>query len=156
MASITRQTVLRRNQARYVAHSTQGENMKSTIKKIALVSALFLFAQLSSAAEITFGKLVGKWTSERLQPSGDTIAVQLEITSDHIFSGIVFENRIPVWTYAGTCELNGNELTWTYLQSTRPLEPNTQDTDVIQTIDARKFTYTSKLSGEPGSYDRVQ
>jgi hypothetical protein len=155
MASITRQTNLPHNQPRHTAQTTRGENMKSTFRKLAFISALVLIAQFSSAAEITFGKLVGEWESETQNVSGDTIEVQLEITADHIFSGIVFENRVPVWTYAGTCELNGNELTWTYEHSTKPLEPNTQDIDVIQTIDAQKFTYTSKLTGEPGSYDRV-
>jgi len=124
-------------------------------RDMAVIAMLVMFAQVSPAAEFTFDQLVGKWRAERLQPEGETVVVELEITSDHIFSGIVFANRVPVWTYAGTCELKGNELTWTYLESTQPLE-HEQDTDVIESIDSKQFTYTSMLSGETGSYDRVE
>jgi hypothetical protein len=130
--------------------------MKLTYYRTAFLFAVVLITQFTSAAEITYENLVGKWKAERPHPSGATVVVQLEITADHNFSGVAFANSNPIWTYDGTCELKGNELTWTYLHSSSPMPPNMQDTDEILSVDEQHWTYKSTLSGETGSYDRVQ
>lgn len=129
--------------------------MKSTYCRMAFLFAIILLTQFASAAEITYEGLVGKWKAEKQHPSGAMIVVQLEITADHNFSGVASANGNPIWTYDGTCELKGNELTWTYLHSSSPMPPKMQDTDEILSVDEQHFTYKSKLSDETGSYEKV-
>ena len=130
--------------------------MKAIFFKVTWVVFILLFSQLTSAADITYESLVGKWKAEKSHPSGAMIVVQLEMTSDHNFSGVASTNGNPIWTYDGTYTLKGNELTWTYLNSSTPMPPNMQDTDVILSVDDQIYTYKSKLSGETGSYNRIK
>jgi hypothetical protein len=134
----------------------KGINMNSKFFRIVIISILIVFTNAALSAEITYSGLVGKWRAEKPHPSGAIVAVELEITSDNTFRGIAFVNGVPNWTYNGTLQLRGNELTWSYLKSSRPMPPNYQDVDLILSIEDQKYTYRSKLSGEISSYDRIK
>jgi hypothetical protein len=130
--------------------------MRFGLSKFALILLVVLFAQFASAARISYKNLVGTWTLQRLLPSGELMAVRLEITPDHTFSGTITTNGAVTWTYSGTFTLKGNQLTWTYVESTKPLPPNFQDTDLILSVKADSFSYSSTSSSETGVYDRVK
>lgn len=132
--------------------------MNSKFFRIVIIFILIVFTNAALSAEITYSGLVGKWQAEKPYPSGAIVTVELEITSDNTFRGIAFVNGVPnsIWTYNGTLQLKGNELTWSYLKSSRPMPLNYQDVDLILSIEDQKYTYKSKLSGEIGSYDRIK
>ncbi len=98
---------------------------------------------------------IGRWVIEKPHPSGAMITVQMQIGEDHHFSGSMLVNGAVNWTFAGDWEMSGNEITYTYRESSKPLPENYKDTDVIISIDETSYSYTSKLSGETNTYTRV-
>ncbi|HEY6130854.1 MAG TPA: hypothetical protein VIV27_02490 [Halioglobus sp.] len=130
--------------------------MTATLRKFVVLIALVSFAQISFAVDMAFASLIGKWKSERIDDAGVLVVIQLEIRPDQTFSSTVYENDRKAATFEGICELRGKELTWTYLHSSKPLTANKSDTDMILNVDEQQFIYKSKLSGEPGLYNRVQ
>lgn len=131
--------------------------MSSRFLNPVFIAILVLFAPFTYASKATIERLVGEWKLEKPDPSGVIlIGVHLEITSDHKFKATSFANGTPVSTYVGTFELKGSEVTWTYLHSGGALPPNFQDTDIILTINKKRFIYKSKSSTETGIYYRVK
>jgi hypothetical protein len=130
--------------------------MKYGLARVVILCSLLFITNHTFADDIDFSALVGKWRAEKPHSSGAVVAVELEIKTDKTFSGIALINDVPKWTYDGTLVLKGNELTWTYLNSSKPMPPDYQDVDKILSIGKDKFTYKSSVSGEINSYARIK
>lgn len=71
------------------------------------------------------------------------------------FSGAADMNHKPFWSYAGNWSLNGNQLIWTYTQSSIALPETARvDTDEILSVDDHTLVLISKLSGKQRVFTR--
>ena len=129
------------------------------MKHLPTIFALSIVVSYSSAClsgDLSFDRLVGKWYSEKPHPSGALISADLEIKPDHTFSGSAAVNGNVVWQYDGTVTLDGNNLTWKYVHSSKPMPPNATDTDIIISINSDSYSYKAGLGGEVNSYQKVK
>lgn len=112
-------------------------------------NAVYCDVQSSSAP-------IGRWEIEKKHSSGATIKIEMEITVDNKFSGVMFINGVANWAYGGTWSLSNNEFTYIYTESSKPLPEDYHDTDIIISISEKEYTYKSKLSGEVNTYHRMK
>lgn len=101
--------------------------------------------------------LVGKWSGSEKMPDGNTVVVQLALTQSQKFTGASSVNGRIFWTYSGTWEVNGNQLTWRY-ETSSPVLPEAAKTDIddIVALDAEKLVLSSRLSGKQNTFLRVR
>lgn len=99
---------------------------------------------------------IGDWEVEKLHASGAIIKVQMKIEEGGLFSGFLLVNGDVNWEFSGDWKMSGDELTYTYTKSSKPLPKNYKDTDVILSISELSFDYESKLTGEKNTYTRVK
>ena len=101
--------------------------------------------------------LVGKWSGSEKMPDGNTVVVQLMLTQSQKFTGSSAVNGRIFWTYSGTWEVSGNQLTWHYEISSPALpEAGKTDIDDIVALDAEKLVLLSKLTGKQNTFLRVR
>ena len=134
---------------------TRNTNMKSMKSTTLFLTAFFLFANITYSVAETNIAPIGEWAIEKKHSSGATIRVEMSITENNIFSGVMLVNGVTNWTYGGIWELNNNEFIYTYKESSKPLPENYQDTDVIISVTKEKYVSKSKLSGEINTYHKI-
>jgi hypothetical protein len=121
---------------------------------------VFLFASPAigpAAAQTLCTALVGKWFGTATRPSGPTLATTFEVKNDATFQGSVDANGAPFWTFSGTWECKGRQLTWTYRESSRPLPDAAKvDTDEIMSVDTERLVLRSTLSGQNRSFSKMK
>jgi hypothetical protein len=126
---------------------------------LALVLACAVTGSQSSHAQtaaISPMALVGKWSGSEKMPDGNTIVVQLALTQNQRFVGSSAVNGRTFWTYSGTWEVNGNQLTWHYETSSLVLADSAKaDIDDIVALDAEKLVLLSRLNGKQSTFLRV-
>jgi hypothetical protein len=90
-------------------------------------------------------------------PNGVVMATELVLTQDLKFSGSATAQGKEFWTYSGTWDVKGTELTWRYENSSRPLPESAKtDIDTIVSVDAEKLVLASRLSGNQNVYLRAR
>ena len=117
-----------------------------------ILGAWFASAQ---AADINAFSLVGKWSLSAPMPNGGTVTTELTLMPNMKFSGSSSVEGRSFWTFSGTWEVNGDELTWHYENSSRPLpEAAKKDVDRIVSADDVSLVLISKLNGKQHVYSR--
>ena len=125
------------------------------------VLAVIIYAYCTHAvAEPAFvdpGEITGKWRATEQHQEQGNIETSFIINADNTFSGTMTINNAPAWQYAGTWTLDGNEITWVYLESNIILlKEDEQDTDVILSVTDDTLTYRSLRRGKESSLQRVR
>ncbi len=127
--------------------------------RLALVLACAITGSQPSYAQtaaISPMALVGKWSGSEKMPDGNTIVVQLALTQNQKFVGSSAVDGRVFWTYSGTWEVNGNQLTWHYETSSLTLAESAKaDIDDIVALDAEKLVLLSRLNGKQSTFLRV-
>ena len=109
----------------------------------------------SQAGDINAFSLVGKWSVSASMPNGGTMTTELTLTPNMRFSGSSSVEGRAFWTFSGTWEVSGDEITWHYENSSRPLpESAKSDVDRIVSADGATLVLISKLSGKQHVYSR--
>ena len=127
------------------------------IYSMKLFLVIFLLTSISAYSEETSSRApIGDWVTEKPHSSGAIITVQMKIEENHKFSGSALVNGTVNWTFSGDWEVSGNELTYTYRESSKPLPANYKDTDIIISVNDSSYHYKSKLSGEINTYTRIK
>jgi hypothetical protein len=126
-----------------------------------LTLALLLYTVCSSAfpesLDINPDAIVGEWQASEHHPEQGNIDTRFLINADKTFSGSMTINDAPVWQYSGTWELEGNRVTWVYLESsTILLQEDMADTDVILSVTENAMTYRSVRRGKERTLQRVK
>jgi len=99
--------------------------------------------------------MVGKWSATDTMSSGAGLAMDLAMTQSMKFSGSAKMHGKEFWTFSGTWEIQGNEITWHYDKSSRALaDAAKNDTDEIISVDTEKMVLQSKLTGQRRTYLR--
>ena len=84
-----------------------------------------------------------------------TVTTELTLMPNMKFSGSSSVEGRSFWTFSGTWEVNGDELTWHYENSSRPLpEAAKKDVDRIVSADDVSLVLISKLNGKQHVYSR--
>lgn len=130
--------------------------MKKNLVLQAAIAILLLSPACLFAQEFKYESLVGKWYTNKKHPSGAMIYVDLQINPDKTFSGKMFANGNLIWSYGGQVMFDGEELKWIYKESSKQLPPNYNIVDMIISVDAEKYTYTSEMTGQDGLYYRIK
>ena len=130
-----------------------------TLLKLTLT--LFLYSVCSCAfpqsLDINPDAIVGEWQASEHHPEQGNIDTRFLINADKTFSGSMMINDAPVWQYSGTWELEGNRVTWVYLESsTILLQEDLADTDVILSVTDKAMTYRSLRRGKESTLQRVK
>jgi hypothetical protein len=119
-----------------------------------ILCASYLGAQ---AGDFTAFSLVGKWSVSAPMPNGGTLTTELMLTPNMKFSGSSSVDGPSFWTFSGTWEVKGDEVTWHYENSSRPLpESAKDDVDRIVSVDGATLVLISKLSGKQHIYSRAK
>lgn len=119
-----------------------------------ILCASYLGAQ---AGDFTAFSLVGKWSVSAPMPNGGTLTTELMLTPNMKFSGSSSVDGRSFWTFSGTWEVKGDEVTWHYENSSRPLpESAKDDVDRIVSVDGATLVLISKLSGKRHIYSRAK
>ena len=119
-----------------------------------ILCASYLGAQ---AGDFTAFSLVGKWSVSAPMPNGGTLTTELMLTPNMKFSGSSSVDGRSFWTFSGTWEVKGDEVTWHYENSSRPLpESAKDDVDRIVSVDGATLVLISKLSGKQHIYSRAK
>lgn len=121
---------------------------------IFIIFAIFA-PNLVYAEDVSFESLLGKWRTNKTHSSGALITVEVELKPNKEFYATAYINGVASGRFNGVFALKGNELIWTYLDSSIPIPVNYKDTDVILSIEKDKYTYRSTLTGETGWYERI-
>ena len=129
--------------------------MKKQIEMFVVFIALIVSLPIT-AQDLLIKAPIGKWYIETMHPSGAKFQVEMEIKDDKTFNGILSINEVKSWVYSGTWELNGNEFTYIYLESSKELPAGYKDVDYILKVDDKQYHYKSKLTGEENIYLRVK
>lgn len=134
----------------------KGNTMKAVyLLKLVLVS--FLFASHSGyATQDEVSAPIGSWVIEKPHPSGAMIKIDMTIKENHEFSGVMRSNGVVAWEFSGSWIFSGNEMTYTYIESSRPLPANFKDTDVVLVVNDLVYKNVSKLTGNTNIYTRVK
>lgn len=105
------------------------------------------------AAEETVD-LTGTWRSQAEQ-GGRTLEATLTFHADQRFSGQTQLDGQPFMRYAGTWQVDGNQLLWTYTESSIPLPESLRtDSDTILAVSAEHLELLSSRSGEVRVFSR--
>ncbi len=108
--------------------------------------ALTSHAQSGTDAAIA---MVGKWSATESKSNGAGAAMNISMTQSMKFSGSAKMDGKEFWTFSGTWEVQGNEITWHYDKSSRALADAAKtDTDEIISVDAEKMVLRSKVTGQ--------
>ncbi|MGB5340082.1 MAG: hypothetical protein WBO06_13425 [Gammaproteobacteria bacterium] len=121
-----------------------------------LVVVFVLFGNTACREDEIASAPIGKWQIEEKQASGELVRVEMEIKPENKFSGVMFVNGVPAWTYSGIWKLKNDELTYIYTESSKPLPDNSDDTDIVLSISENEYTFKSKLTGEMSTYRRMK
>lgn len=126
-----------------------------------LVLAIILCVNCTHAAAdpaaVDPDEIIGKWRATEQHPQQGNIETSFIINADNTFSGTMTINNAPAWQYAGTWTLDGNEITWVYIESNIILlKEDEQDTDVILSVTDDTLTYRSLRRGKESSLQRVR
>jgi len=112
---------------------------------------------LSENVVITPGVLVGEWHATAAHPEQGNIDTVFVINADASFSGSLAINNEPVWQYSGIWKLEGNRITWEYLESSLVLLNEDQaETDEILSVTDNALTYRSGRRGTENILYRVR
>jgi hypothetical protein len=142
-----------------------GMNLMAKINRFARLALALVLVWLvlgsqpshAEATPISPIALVGKWSGSEKMPDGNTVVVQLAFTQSQKFTGSSAVNGKIFWTYSGTWEVNGNQLTWHYEESSRALpESAKMDVDEIVALDAEKLVLLSRLNGKQSTFLRAK
>ena len=88
-------------------------------------------------------------------PNGATMTTELQLLPNMKFIGSSSVEGRSFWTFSGTWEVHGDELTWHYENSSRPLpESAKNDVDRIVSADDASLVLISKLNGKQHVYSR--
>jgi hypothetical protein len=125
--------------------------------KLLLVITLYTGGAVADPASINPDEIVGTWQATELHLEQGNIETIFIINADNTFSGTMTINTAPVWQYAGTWTLKGNQITWVYLESNIILlQEDKQDTDVILSVSDESLTYRSLRRGKESTLQRAE
>jgi hypothetical protein len=133
--------------------------MRRTITPILLLLLalpLLSFAQTAPGAD-SRALLIGTWSGSASRPDGVTITTVFELKGDGRFVGAAKVNGQPFWEFAGRWELTGRQLTWTYLESSRPLpEAAKVDIDELVSVDRDQLVLVNRRTGLRHTFTRAK
>ena len=96
-------------------------------------------------------RLTGDWITSEQQAGTGTVTTRMHIGGDHTFSGSMQVNDSIVWTFAGTWQLSGHDITWHYTDSSLILlEEDRAELDTIVRLE------DSELVLQSGRHDDVR
>ncbi len=133
--------------------------------KIRLLLNLFLSFILYTACAGTYADpltinpemITGKWYATESHPEQGSIETNFTINADATFSGSMIINNVPAWQYSGTWTLEGNQITWVYVESNIILlQEDMADTDVIISVTDESITYRSLRRGKESTLQRIK
>jgi hypothetical protein len=125
--------------------------------KLLLVITLYTGGAVADPASINPDEIVGNWQATELHPEQGNIETIFIINADNTFSGTMTINTVPVWQYAGTWILKGNQIAWVYLESNIILlQEDKQDTDVILSVSDESLSYRSLRRGKESTLLRAK
>jgi hypothetical protein len=94
--------------------------------------------------------MVGVWHSETETEPGRIIVVEMQFLTNHTFNGIMQHEGMTVWHYGGTWEINDDELTCCYTESSQPQsEGEKVDVDTIVSLTENEYICQDMLNGTP-------
>ena len=129
--------------------------MRSLLLVVFICVAMTLRPSHAQGGEVSPILLTGKWTASETMPSGAVMTMDLTLTQNMKFSGLAKVQGNDFWSYSGAWELKGNQLTWHYENSSRPLpEAAKTDIDDIVSVDGDRLVLNSRLSGKQHIYVR--
>ncbi len=101
--------------------------------------------------------LLGTWSGAATRSDGVSIKTTVEFNFNGSFAGSAEVDGQPFWTYEGTWTLTGNDLTWTYVKSSRPIPNEARvDTDELIALDGNTLTLRSKRTGRVHNFNRAR
>ena len=126
-----------------------------------LILALLLYTACTGtyadSATISPEAIVGEWHAAENHPKRGNIDTRFVINTDETFSGSMTINNVPAWQYSGTWTLEGNRITWVYVESNIILlQEDMADTDEILSVTDESLTYRSLRRGEESTLLRVK
>ena len=126
-----------------------------------LILALLLYTACTGtyadSATISPEAIVGEWHATENHPKRGNIDTRFVINADETFSGSMTINNVPAWQYSGTWTLEGNRITWVYVESNIILlQEDKADTDEILSVTDESLTYRSLRRGEESTLLRVK
>jgi hypothetical protein len=133
--------------------------MRMRIVAVTVFSGYILCASYlgAQAGDFTAFSLVGKWALSAPMANGGTLTTELMLMPNMKFSGLSSVDGRSFWTFSGTWEVKGDEVTWHYENSSRPLpESAKDDVDRIVSVDGATLVLISKLSGKQHTYSRAK
>ena len=126
-----------------------------------LFLALLLYTAFTGAyadsVAISPKAIVGEWHATENHPKRGNIDTRFVINADETFSGSMTINSVPAWQYSGTWTLEGNRITWVYVESNIILlQEDMADTDEILSVTEESLTYRSLRRGKESTLQRVK
>ncbi len=126
-----------------------------------LLLALFLYTtgicSYADVAIVSPATIIGEWHATENHPEKGNIDTRFVINADKTFSGSLIINNVPVWLYSGTWTLEGNRVTWVYLESNIVLlQEDIADTDEILSVTDETLTYRSLRRGKESTLQRMK
>ena len=133
----------------------------STRPLLKLFLALFLYTacpgSYADSATISPAAIIGEWHTTENHPEKGNIDTRFVINADETFSGSMTINNVPAWQYSGTWTLEGNRITWVYVESNIILlQEDMADIDEIISVTDESLTYRSLRSGVENTLQRVK
>jgi len=102
-------------------------------------------------------EIIGHWYGSEQHPESGNIETDFTINADNTFSGAMTINNTPVWQYSGTWSLQGNQVTWVYLESNLILfQEDREEIDVILSVTDDALAYRSLRRGKESILQRVK
>ena len=132
------------------------------MNKCVLVTLLLLVSLCTGGAiadpvPINPEMIIGTWNATERHPEQGNIETVFTINADSTFSGTMTVNNTPVWLYAGSWTLEGNAITWVYLESNIILlQEDKQDTDIILSVTDESLSYRSLRRGKESTLQRTR
>jgi len=94
-------------------------------------------------------RLAGDWITSEQQAGTGTVTTRMHIADDHTFSGSMQVNDSLVWTFAGSWQLSGHDITWRYTDSSLILlEEDLAEIDTIVRLEDSELALQSGRHGD--------
>jgi len=130
---------------------------KCALFKLLLAICLYTGGAVADPVSINPDLIIGKWQASEPHPEQGNIETIFIINADNTFSGTMTINNRPAWQYAGTWTLEGNQVTWVYLESNIILlQEDKRDTDLILSVSDDSLSYRSLRRGKESTLLRAK
>lgn len=121
-----------------------------------LFGLYLLFPAYAQSQSIPAPSLVGLWSASEQIPNGPMMSTSVTLTADMQFKGEATIQGKVFWTYSGTWQVAGRQLTWHYEISSKPLPESAKtDIDDIKSVDATRLVLISRTRGKEHEFKRA-